>query len=319
MQQMMSQSCIVNNMVSVQNIGMKEYQQMIGEDPQLVRTLHAARLVAGADAPVLISGGKGVGKSLLARVIHVNSLRRERGFTLINCAGVEDHQFPLNSLSDGDRTISDITSGTLVFKEIGELSSAAQASLMRFIDSASAESLRIIATSNLDLQQQVGKGEFRQDLYFRINVIPLSLPDLNSRESDVPLLINHFTKCFSLHHKRRPPLYSAATFKILKKHQWRGNVQELRNFCERMVLLLPGKRIGAENLPAEMRIKKEGSANGVVIKLPDCGIDLSQLEQNLIRQALDNSSGNRSRAARLLGITRDKLNYRIKKYALIGS
>ena len=319
MRETISQSCIVNKMVSVQNIGMKEYQQMIGEDPQLVRTLHAARLVAGADAPVLINGGKGAGKSLLARVIHVNSAKREHGFTLINCAGVDDHQFPLNSLNDGDRTISESSSGTLVLKEIGELSSTAQAGLIRFIDAASAECPRIIATSSMDLQQQVGKGEFRQDLYFRINVIPLSLPDLNSRKSDVPLLINHFTKCFSLHHKRRAPLYSAATFKILKKYQWPGNVQELRNFCERMVLLLPGKRIGAENLPAEMRANKENAANGAVINLPDGGIDLSQLEQNLIRQALDNSSGNRSRAARLLGITRDKLNYRIKKYALIIS
>jgi DNA-binding NtrC family response regulator len=306
-------------MISVQNTGMKEYQQMIGEDPQLVRTLHAARLVAGADAPVLISGGKGVGKSLLARVIHVNSSRRERGFTLINCAGVDDHQFPLHSLSDSDRAISEITAGTLVLKEIGELFPAAQAGLMRFIDSAAAEGLRIIATSSMDLQLLVEKGEFRQDLYFKINVIPLSLPDLNSRESDIPLLIAHFTKCFSLQHKRRAPLYPAATFKILKKYQWRGNVQELHNFCERMVLLLPGKRIGAENLPAEMRIKKEDSVNGAVIKLPDGGLDLSQLEQNLILQALHNSSGNRSRAARLLGITRDKLNYRIKKYALIGS
>lgn len=316
---MMSQSCIVNKAVSVQNTGMKEYQQMIGEDPQLVRTLHAARLVAGADAPVLINGGKGTGKSLLARVIHVNSARREHGFTLINCAGVDDLQFPLNSLSDGDRTVSEITSGTLVLKEIGELSSATQASLMRFIDSAAAEGLRIIATSSMDLQLLVEKGEFRQDLYFKINVIPLSLPELNSRVSDIPLLINHFTKCFSVRHQRRAPLYSAATFKILKKHQWRGNVQELRNFCERMLLLLPGKRIGAENLPAEMRVNKEGVNNGAVIKLPDGGLDLSQLEQNLILQALDNSNGNRSRAARLLGITRDKLNYRIKKYALIIS
>ena len=316
---MMSQSSIVNKLVSVQNTGMKEFQQMIGEDPQLVRTLHAARLVAGADAPVLINGGKGAGKSLLARVIHVNSARRDHGFTLINCAGVDDHQFPLNSLSDGDRSVSEITSGTLVFKEIGELSSAAQASLMRFIDSAAAEGLRIIATSSMDLQLQVEKGQFRQDLYFRINVIPLSLPDLNSRVCDVPLLINHFTKCFSLQHKRRAPLYSAATFKILKKYQWPGNVQELRNFCERMVLLLPGKRIGAENLPAEMTAKKESAANGSVINLPVGGLDLSQLEQNLIRQALDNTRGNRSRAARLLGITRDKLNYRIKKYALIIS
>jgi DNA-binding NtrC family response regulator len=303
-------------MVSVQNIWMKEHQQMIGEDPQMVRTLHAARLVAGADAPVLINGGKGAGKSLLAMLIHVNSARREHGFTLINCAGVDDHQFPLNSLSNGDHTISEITSGTLVLKEIGELSSTAQASLMRFIDAASAESLRIIATSSMDLHQQVGRGAFRQDLYFMINVIPLSLPDLNSRESDVPLLINHFTKCISLQHKRRAPLYSAATFKILKKYPWPGNVRELRNFCERMVLLLPGERIGAANLPAEMNTKKESAANGAVINLPVGGIDLSQLEQNLIRQALDNSSGNRSRAARLLGITRDKLNYRIKKYAL---
>ena len=315
----MNQSCIVNKSVSVQNIGMKEFQQMIGEDPQLVRTLHAARLVAGADAPVLINGGKGAGKSLLARVIHVNSARREHGFTLINCAGVDDHQFPLNSLCDGDRAISEITSGTLVFKEIGELSSTSQASLMRFMDSASAASLRIIATSNLDLQQQVEKGKFRQDLYFRINVIPLSLSDLNSREGDIQLLINHFTRCFSVQHQRRAPIYSAATFKILKKYQWPGNVQELRNFCERMLLLLPGKRIGAENLPAEMLSSNESAANGTTISLPVGGIDLSQLEQNLIRQALDNSSGNRSRAARLLGITRDKLNYRIKKYALIIS
>lgn len=315
----MSQSCIVNKAVSVQNTWMKEFQQMIGEDPQLVRTLHAARLVAGADAPVLINGGKGTGKSLLARVIHVNSVRRERGYTLVNCAGIDDPRFPLNSLSDGDCTISEITSGTLIFKEIGELSSAAQASLMRFIDSSSAQNLRIIATSSMNLQRQVEKGVFRQDLYFRINVVPLSLPDLNARESDVPLLISHYTKCFSQQHKRSAPLYSAATFKILKTYQWPGNVRELRNFCERMVLLLPGRRIRAENLPAEMSADKEGIHSGAEINLPDGGLDLSQLEQHLILQALGSSSGNRSRAARLLGITRDKLNYRIKKYALIIS
>lgn len=317
MQDMTRQPCIVIKPDSVQNKKMKECQHMIGEDPQLVRTLHAARLVAGADASVLINGGKGAGKSLLARVIHVNSARRLHGFTLVNCAGVDDHQFPLDSLSGGDRTVREITSGTLVFKEIGELSSAAQASLMRFMDSASAESLRIIATSNIDLQRQVKQGAFRQDLYFRINVIPLSLPELHSRESDVRLLINHYTKHFAVQHKRRAPSYPAATHRILKKYQWPGNVQELRNFCERMVLLLPGKRIEVENLPAEMIANKESTANGSVINLPDGGLDLSQLEQHLIRQALHNSSGNRSRAARLLGITRDKLNYRIKKYALI--
>ncbi|MEN8213501.1 MAG: sigma 54-interacting transcriptional regulator [Pseudomonadota bacterium] len=298
---------------------MNDSRQIIGEDPQLLRTLHAARLVAGAAAPVLISGGKATGKSLLASVIHANSAWRSSGFRLINCAGVDDPTFPLDALNESDQEAADHFAGTLVFREIGELSLVAQASLLRYLDSASAEGLRIIATSSMDLEQQVDAGAFRPDLYFRINVVPLSLPDLAARRHDIPLLIRHFTKSFALRYKRRTPVFPAATARILKDYQWPGNILELRNFCERMVLLLPGKQIEAENLPAGMVTSGASAATAAVINLPDDGIDLSQLEQSLIRQALESARGNRSRAARLLGITRDKLNYRIKKYALTGS
>jgi DNA-binding NtrC family response regulator len=294
---------------------MNSPQQIIGEDPQLVRTLHAARLIASVDAPVLISGGRGTGKSLLARFIHASSTRRGEDFRLINCAGVDDQQFPLSVLSRGGG-VDGKPSGTLLLKQVGELSAAAQAGVLRFMDAAPAAGPRLIFSSDTDLRLQVEQGVFREDLFFRINVIPLSLPDLNSRRGDVQLLVSYYTQLFSARHKRRSPRYPAETRRLLSSYHWPGNVQELRNFCERMVLLLPGRRIESQNLPREMTATARQASSDAVFSLPDGGIDLCSLEQNLILQALDTARGNRSRAARLLGITRDKLNYRIKKYSL---
>jgi DNA-binding NtrC family response regulator len=161
-------------------------------------------------------------------------------------------------------------------------------------------------------------GEFREDLFYRLNVVPLQLPALRERDGDIQQLINHFTQRLAVQHSLSPPSYSKDTFQVLSQYAWPGNVRELRNFCERMVILLSGIKIQPANLPVEFR-RKTGtsqSENAGGFTLPEEGINLEHMEISIIRQALNKTQGNRSRAARLLGISRDTLLYRIKKYAL---
>jgi transcriptional regulator with GAF, ATPase, and Fis domain len=230
--------------------------------------------------------------------------------------------------SDGIGKLQAANGGTLFLDEIGELSLAVQAKLLRFLETGECQPIgqalnqkvdvRIIAATNRDLSLAVKEGSFRSDLYYRLYVVPLELPPLRDRPGDIPLLMKGLTDGLAKQYGMQPPRYSKATVKLLNSYSWPGNVRELKNFCERMLILFSGRLIEPTNLPTEFQ--QQYSAKTPVtdgFELPDQGIRMQELEVSLIEQALSKTAGNRSRAARLLGLSRDTLLYRMKKYAIV--
>ncbi|RRQ22018.1 sigma-54 interaction domain-containing protein [Thiohalobacter thiocyanaticus] len=308
---------------------------MIGQAPALKTQLRAAALAAATDVPILIEGESGTGKDLLAQAIHRESRRAGAPFVAVNCASLPDGL--VESLLYGHRrgaftgAVSDQTGyvqqargGSLFLDEVGELPGPAQAKLLRFLETreclplgqAAPErvELRVLAASNRDLAADVAAGRFRQDLFYRLNVVPVQMPPLRERREDIPALVDYLTVQLSRQHELAPPRYSAATLSRLQDYAWPGNVRELRNLCERLLILFSGREVQPSNLPAELRTPQAASRPGFA--LPAGGVDLGSLESDLIQQALAQAGGNRSRAARLLGLTRDTLLYRIKKWGI---
>lgn len=313
-------------------------QRLLGQAPEFERVMRAARLVAATDATVLLTGESGTGKELVARSIHDGSRRANRPFVAINCAGIpegliESELFGhrkgafTGAVSDSPGHVQAAEGGSLFLDEVAELPPPTQAKLLRFLESRECQSIgqraaeqvdvRIIAATNRDLAQAVEQGSFRADLYYRLYVVPLELPALRERAADIPLLLDHFVIQLGADHDLEPPHFSGAALKLLTQYRWPGNVRELRNFCERVVILFAGRRIEAENLPLDIR-RGSGArpAESGRFVLPESGIRLQDLEVDMIRQALAMAGGNKSRAARLLGLTRDTLLYRMQKYVI---
>lgn len=313
---------------------MNAYKTLIGDSAEFQAVIRSAQIIASTDVTVLIEGDTGTGKELMARAIHQSSHRADKTFITINCAalpeslaeselfghkkgaftGAVDNQPGYAKQADG---------GTLFLDEISELSLATQAKLLRFIEYGECQSLgdsktqnldvRILAASNKNLNAMVDQGLFRSDLYYRLKVVPVELPSLQSRNKDIPVLVKHFINQFSQQHNLPKPEFDASAMKQLMVYNWPGNVRELRNMCERLVVLLPGQTITQHNLPLNIHnIENEQSA----FKLPTQGLNLESLEMDLIQQALGSSNGNKSKAARLLGVSRDAFLYRLKKYSI---
>jgi transcriptional regulator with PAS, ATPase and Fis domain len=309
---------------------------MIGDSPEFQATLRAANITAATDVTVLIQGESGTGKELLAQAIHANSRRSDAPFVTINCAALPEnlaeselfgHRRGAFTGASCDQTgrVQAAHGGTLLLDEVGELPLNIQAKLLRFLENGECQpvgkptpeqvDVRIIAATNRDLQQAVAAGSFREDLFYRLNVVPLNLPPLRERSGDLERLLSRLTARLAQQHGLDVPRYSVPAMEALQRYRWPGNVRELRNLCERMLILFPGKTIQPENLPAEIR-QTDATAAATGFALPPGGVDLEQVEVSLIRQALAETRGNQSKAARLLGLTRGTLIYRIKKYAL---
>lgn len=310
---------------------------LIGQSPEFEAVLNGAGVVAATDVSVLILGESGTGKERFAHLLHSLSRRSGLPFVSINCAALPENliESELFGHRKGAFTGADVSydgriraaaGGTVFLDEIGELPLPAQAKLLRFLESRECQAVgesvprkvdvRVIAATNCDLFAAVRAGKFRQDLYYRLNVVPMELPPLRQRDGDIPILLSHFVERLSAQHGLPAPRFTAAAKNCLARYSWPGNVRELRNFCERMVVLLSGREIDVTNLPAEFRGVSVRDKVSVSVQLPDAGLRLNQVERDLILQALEKTVGNRSRAARLLGITRDTLLYRIKKYAI---
>jgi DNA-binding NtrC family response regulator len=278
---------------------------------------NAARMVAATDVGVLLLGESGSGRVALAREIHALSPRACGPFVAFTCAGA-----PVGALAAAVKAISVRDArpvATLFLDEVGELSTEDQARLLHLMAAADAVSgavPRVIAASALDLGVAVKEDRFRRDLYLRLCVVPIEVPPLRERVLDIAALSAHFLTVAAARHRLRPPSLSAGTERLFRRYPWPGNLRELANLCERLVILFPGVQVVPENLPREL-INGEGDGGSAVgFTLPPQGIDLYGLEAELIRQALALAGGNKSRAARLLGLTRDTLLYRIQKYLI---
>ncbi len=319
---------------------MDGFEALIGKAPVFESLLRSARMVAATEVTVLIIGETGTGKELLAQAIHRESQRVNQPFMAINCAALPEGLAESELFGHRRGAFSGAThdhlgrfraaeGGTLFLDEVNELSPAVQAKLLRFLESGECQAVgdtrshqcnvRVIAATNCDLNQRIQEGRFRQDLYYRLYVVPLELPPLREREGDLKRLLEYFCRYFTQRHKLRAPAFSSAALRAISAYPWPGNVRELRNFCERMVVLLPGQTIEPRNLPLEVRSKCNPSAEKEMkpfITLPDHGLELERVEMELIHQAIAKTQGNRSKAARLLGISRDTLCYRMQKYAI---
>ncbi|MCK5121994.1 MAG: sigma-54-dependent Fis family transcriptional regulator [Methylococcales bacterium] len=315
---------------------MDHFSSNIGQSPAFESLIRSAKIVASTDVTVLIKGETGTGKEMLATAIQKDSNRANKAFITLNCAAlpeglIESELFGhkkgsfTGAIANKQGLFQAADGGTLFLDEINSLPMNIQTKLLRFLESGEClavgetkpyiSNVRVIAATNADLNKQIAAGDFRQDLYFRLNVIPIELPSLKQRTEDIESLVKHFLAQFSASHSIVTPKFSKRTFKALRGYSWPGNIRELRNLCERLSILLAGQTIEPENLPHEFSSCISAPDNSTFI-LPELGLHLDNLEADMIHQALARTNGNRSQSARLLGLSRDTLLYRIQKHGL---
>jgi two-component system response regulator AtoC len=321
------------------------YGEFIGRSEAL-RPLFAdlERLESIPTPTVLILGESGTGKDVLARSIHGRGPRKNAIFMEIDCAAlpeqlIESELFghERGAFTDARATkrgLFEVAAGGIVFMdEIGEMSPGTQAKLLRALENRTFKRVGgvanikmdcgIIAATNRDLREEVKKGKFREDLFFRLNVIPLRIPALRERKEDIPLLTSHFLERFNRAFNRNVQGVNGEAMAMLQSYAWPGNVRELKNVLERIVILGPQSLIEPDDLPPEIRFSRVQAIpqddGGCPFTLPDTGIDLEAVEKGLLVQALNKTKGNQSAAARLLGISRYALRYRMEKFKLEGA
>ncbi len=307
---------------------------IIGRSPEIQATIRTAQIVAATDATVLLCGETGTGKELMAQAVHRASRRVRRPFVALNCAAmpealVESELFGARrgaytgAVADQPGKLVAAEGGTVFLDEIGEMPPAVQAKLLRFLETGEVQpvgqampqrvDVRIVAATNRDLARRVEEGQFREDLFYRLNVVPIELPPLRRRKADIGCLVAFLLDRACRAYGLAPAVLQPAALAVLERYRWPGNVRELRNTCERLAILRAGQPIAVDDLPPEF-LRPAPAGRHARMCLPEGGIVLDELERDLIRDALQMSRGNRSEAARLLGLTRDTLLYRIKKY-----
>lgn len=319
--------------------GENSFCGIVGKSPPMLELYQLIDRVAGSDATCLIRGESGTGKELVAKAIHRKSPRSEFPFLAINCAAIPEnlieselfgHEKGVFTGASARRAgrFEDVGRGSLFLDEIGSMQRDLQPKLLRAVQEmefsrvGSASTIpfqgRIVAATARDLEQAVASGEFREDLFFRLNVITIELPPLRYRKSDLPLLVDYFLARGSQRHGREFQGVSPAVLDAFENHSWPGNVRELENSLERMMVLGDSELLGVDLLPptisgvnGEVQIDESG-----VFRLPSDGLVLDNLERDLIEQALARVGGKLEPAARMLGITYKTLQYRIKKYRL---
>lgn len=293
--------------ISFRGLMMSEHRtELLGQSPEIKRLLNAVRMVAATRAPVVIRGENGSGREALAREIHSLGAGKDRAFVPVPCVGLNPE-----ALSE---VLQKASGGTLFLSGVGDLSAAMQTGLLASLrGEVLAGDIRVIASSGLTMESLVAEGAFRADLYYQLNVVPLDMPALRDRKDDILLLLKQFTRDYASRYGRRAPSYSVTARNLIRSYRWPGNLLELRNLCERMVILTPGAEIRPENLPAEFQ-QKEQKAGSDWFQIPAEGINLFAVERDIIVQALKLAHGNKSKAARLLGLSRDTFLYRLRKY-----
>jgi len=333
-------------------------REIITADAQMQKLLGVAANVAKSKATVLVQSESGTGKELLARFIHVNSDRASGAFVAVNCAALPDTLLEselfgyrkgafTGAIQDYKGRFEQANGGTILMDEISEMAMPLQAKLLRVLQEYEIDRIggkepiaidvRVIATTNQDLLKQVEEGKFREDLYFRLNVIPLRLPPLRERKGDIPLLAGHFVRRHAERNSRKPVAIGPEAMEVLCHYNWRGNVRELENVMERALLLCEGKPIEPQHLlmgsgagalssvPSRSDGAKAGAKGAKAAKASadsggqlEAGMSLREAERKLIFETLRNTKGNRTQAAKMLSISIRTLRNKLNEYAADG-
>jgi DNA-binding NtrC family response regulator len=311
-------------------------REIVGNSPSFRRALDDLCKAAASDATVLIQGESGTGKELAARLLHSQSHRRDEPFVAVHCAALPENlmESELFGFEKGAFTgavaskpgkFEQADTGTVFLDEIGDVPASTQVKLLRVLQERELERLgsnktrridvRVLAATNQDLRAALEQGTFREDLFYRLNVVPMNIPPLRERKEDIPLLAEHFVKKLARDSGSLVESISDAAMKKLLSYHWPGNVRELENIIERSLVLCSGTRLDAADIKLDLAPRSRTPvAEGF---LPE-GMTLDEYEQALIREALHRADGNKSHAARLLGLTRNALRYRLSQMGLDG-
>ncbi len=314
------------------------YGKVIGQSLSMRRLFDTLRRLEAVDAStVLLCGESGTGKDIIAHAIHDSGPRHSGPMMEVDCASLPEQLIESELFGHEKGAFTDARQtkhgmfevargGTIFLDEIGEMSVITQAKLLRSLENrrfrrvGGVTSIQldasIIAASNRDLAQAVREGRFREDLFFRLNVIQIEVPPLRERRDDISLLVDFFVERFNKDFRREVKGINGEALRRLEEYHWPGNVRELRNVIERIVILEANDTIKVEHLPAEIRYRWRGGSNSHPFLLPAEGIDLEELERSMLQQAMDRAQDNQSAAARLLNISRYVLRYRLEKHGL---
>jgi transcriptional regulator with PAS, ATPase and Fis domain len=313
-----------------------QFDSIIGRSAAMRDIFHTVERVAPTRATVLLAGESGVGKDMIARAIHQHSPRKNHAFVKINCTALPENlmESELFGYERGAFTGANTSKpgkfeqadqGTAFLDEIGDVPGSVQVKLLRILQERQFERLgsnvtrnvdvRVIAATNVDLRAALEEGRFREDLYYRLNVVPISIPPLRDRKEDIPFLAIHFVDKLSKELGATANEISAAALDRLLSHPWPGNVRELENTIERSLVLASGQILQAADIRIEAPRNASVLASQQTALLPE-GETLEHWEQMMIREALRRANGNKSQAARMLGLTRNALRYRLSQMGL---
>jgi DNA-binding NtrC family response regulator len=328
-----------NRMLQHQLRSRYRFENIVGNSPALRSVLDVVAKVADTDSTVLVTGESGTGKELIARAIHFNSRRADRMFVTVNCGAIPEELLEselfghvrgafTNAVNHREGRFALAHGGTIFLDEIGDMSANLQVKLLRVLQDRSFEpvgssktmsvDVRVIAATNQDLETAIRERRFREDLFYRLNVIPIEVPPLRERREDIPLLVKHFLEAASRERSRPVPALAREAEDRLVGHAWPGNVRELENVIERLVVLCGDREIDVEDLPPALRRPSAPAPSAP--QLPPTGLSfrdvVEDFETDLILQALEQTHWNKNRAAQLLGLNRTTLIEKIKKKGL---
>ena len=312
---------------------------IIGKSKAMKEVVDLVRKVSQSGAStVLVRGESGTGKDLIAKGIHYESSRAERPFMNITCTALQDTLLESELFGHEKGSFTDAKSqkkglfelangGTIFLDEIGDMSPSLQAKLLRSLEEKAFKRIggtvdikvdvRVIAATNRDLEKAIAEGRFREDLYYRLNIITINVPPLRTHKDDIPLLVSHFLKRFSEEFRKNSREVTGEAMEKLVSYDWPGNIRELKNSIERAVLLGSGTIIGADDIALGRPAALSADSEHRLLKLPQKGLTFEDLEKDLVVQALDRTAGNQTKAAELLGLTRDQIRYRMEKFGLL--
>jgi DNA-binding NtrC family response regulator len=309
------------------------FDAIIGESPAMLTAKALLQRIAQSPAStVLLTGETGTGKDLAAKAIHYNSDRATKPFLNITCSALPEQLLESELFGHERGAFTDARQqkrglletadgGTVFLDEVGEMTPGLQSKLLRFLEDRTFKrvggladirvDVRVVAATNRDLEEGVKAGTFREDLFYRLQVMPVVLPPLRERCGDIPLLVGHYIDRYNSEFRKRVKGLTPEAQQIVEQYRWPGNVRELRNAIERAMLLVDGEWIGVEGFATLSR-----SATAATFRLPPEGVNLEAVERQLVVQALDRAGGNQTQAGHLLGINRDQVRYRIEKFGL---